>query len=73
MENHKQEVIDGFVKAVIPAVIYNENQWEGSEVFDCYDISVSTAYSIAEALYEKHSKTCKVCKELLEKQALEIF
>ena len=68
MENHKQEVIDDFVKAVIPAVIYDESRWEDTEFFSRDEEAVGRAYILAEALYQKHSKTCEVCKELLEKQ-----
>jgi hypothetical protein len=73
MKDHEQEVIDGFVKAVIPAIIQDEGQWSDTEYFDHDTDSVSRAYSIAGELFAKHKETCKICRELSEKQNLEIF
>jgi len=70
MDNHKQEVIDGFVKAIIPAYLKNELNDElfGNE----YNV-IDNVFSYAEALYEQHSKTCKICKANKELEELEIF
>jgi len=64
MVNHRQEVIDSFVRSVIPTIIFEENRWEDSGIFDNKDAIVKDAYSLAGKLFEKHAETCKVCNKL---------
>ena len=70
---HKQETIDGFVKALLPELVSKgeldqayENMGMGNDytgVDGLIDDYVFSAYRVAEKLYDKHSKTCPVCKE----------
>jgi hypothetical protein len=70
MENHKQQVIDGFVMAVIPTIVERDHDFDDF-FFRSLDDYVDKAYSLAEALFERHRKTCEICKQ--EEKELEIF
>ena len=69
MDNHKQEVIDGFVKALMP--VYLKDALD-DDVFGNVYHHIDDAYELAEALFERHRKTCKICEENKE-AVLEIF
>jgi hypothetical protein len=75
MNNHKQETIDGFVKAVLPSILSKNELDEAYDSFFNTELSnrsaafkmneyIFIAYQLAEMLYKKHSETCAICQEL---------
>ena len=75
--NHKQETIDGYVRALLPSLVSKkelDQAFEDMGMSDDYsgvehliDEYVFTAYKVAEKLFERHSKTCEVCHDGGEK------
>lgn len=73
MYNHKSEVIDDFVMALLPSVIRKMKldrairkpylHSKKSEYDDVVNDYVNDVYSIAEKLFIKHSETCEICNE----------
>lgn len=71
MYNHKQEVIDEFVKAIFPVIFKDENSWEDAEIFDRTDTIIARTFDIAEKLFKKHSEDCEICNETAEQPEMD--
>ena len=64
---HKQEVIDGFIMAVIPALI-KKGDVDEDGIFQYIQKHEASGYAedalaIAEELFKAHETYCPVCKE----------
>jgi len=62
MQDHRQEVIDRFAKAILPIILRNGIVYE--QIYD----DIDEVFSLAEDFYERHRRTCKICEANKEQE-----